>query len=161
MDPLLTSFWYANCSNFREKVPHGLIRHMQRKEGNMNNVKVPRVLIADDEKHMRLLMKTALKKMKYDVAGEASNGEEVVKLFKEIQPDLTLLDINMPFKTGEEALEEILDQNRDALVIMLTSVVDSETVQKCIERGAANYIRKDTPLPEIAKIIHQTWKESQ
>jgi len=123
----------------------------------MDNNNTPRVLIADDEQHMRLLMKTVIKKMNYQVIGEATNGQEAIDLFQKERPDLMLMDINMPYKTGEEALEEILTQFPEALVIMLTSVVDTETVGKCIDRGAANYIRKDTPLTDIAKIISTTW----
>jgi two-component system chemotaxis response regulator CheY len=116
----------------------------------------PRVLIADDEKHMRLLMKAAMKKMNCEVVAEAGDGQEAVALYKNHQPDLLLLDINMPLKTGDEALKEIIDAFPQALVIMLTSVVEMETVEKCIDIGASNYIRKDTPIPEIVNIIQAT-----
>ena len=124
----------------------------------MNQAKVPRVLIADDEKHMRILMKTAITKMNYQVIGLAANGHEAIALYKQEQPDILLLDINMPSKTGDAALQEIIDQFPDALVIMLTAVAEMEMVEKCISLGAANYIRKDTPISEIAQIIKNTWQ---
>ncbi len=65
----------------------------------------------------------------------------------------------MPLKTGYEVLEEILAQFPNALVIMLTSVTDIESVEKCIELGAANYIRKDTPTAELKSIIKETFSE--
>lgn len=111
------------------------------------------VLIADDEMHIRLLMKTVLNSINCEVIGEAQNGEEAVKIFAEKRPGLTLLDINMPVKNGDEALKEIISDYPEALVIMLTSVTDKESVEKCIENGAVNYIRKDTPLEEIKTII--------
>lgn len=126
----------------------------------MNQNSVPRVVIADDEKHMRLLMKTAITKMNYQVVGQATNGQEAVELFEKERPDLMLLDINMPFKTGDMALQEILGQHPDARVIMLTAVAEMETVEKCINLGAINYIRKDTPISEIAKIIQTTWQDA-
>ncbi len=126
----------------------------------MDQNNVPRVVIADDEKHMRLLMKTAITKMKYQVVGQASNGQEAVELFEKERPDLMLLDINMPFKTGDVALQEIISQHPDARVIMLTAVAEMETVEKCINLGAVNYIRKDTPISEIAKIIQTTWQDA-
>jgi two-component system chemotaxis response regulator CheY len=126
----------------------------------MNQTKTPRVLIADDEKHIRMLLKSIITKMSYEVVGEATNGQEAVDLFKRHRPDLVLLDINMPFKRGEEALEEILSQFPDASIIMLTSVAGQGSVERCIDLGASNYIRKDTPVTEIAKIIEDTWDMS-
>jgi len=109
---------------------------------------------------MRLLMKTAITKMNYQVVGQATNGQEAVDLFEKERPDLMLLDINMPFKTGDMALQEILGQHPDARVIMLTAVAEMETVEKCINLGAINYIRKDTPISEIAQIIQTTWQDA-
>lgn len=118
----------------------------------------PRVVLADDEEHSRRLIKAVMTSMKCEVAGEATNGQEAVDLFKSEMPDLLLLDINMPVKTGEEALREIIDHSPDAFVIMLTSVADMESVEQCINIGAANYIRKDTPVQEIKSIIKETWQ---
>jgi two-component system, chemotaxis family, chemotaxis protein CheY len=119
----------------------------------------PRVVVADDEMIMRMFIVSILRKMDYEVVGEASNGNEAIALFAEKKPDLLLLDINMPVKTGEEVLKEVLEQSPNALVIMLTSVVESDTVQRCIELGAAGYIRKDTPVDEIKSIISDVMKE--
>lgn len=127
----------------------------------MNEANRPRVLIADDENHIRLLMKSAMAKVGFQVIGLATDGQEAVDLFQKTKPDLLLLDINMPVKTGEVALKEILSQNPDANIIMLTSVADTETVMECINMGAANYIRKDTPLKEIVNIVKDTWVASR
>ena len=88
----------------------------------------PRVLVADDEMVMRMFISSILAKMNIDVVGQAVNGNEAVSMFREAKPDLLLMDINMPLKTGEEALEEIRAEFPGARVIMLTSVVESETV---------------------------------
>jgi two-component system chemotaxis response regulator CheY len=112
-----------------------------------------RVVLVDDEDHIRLLIKTLVLSMNCEVVGEGRNGEEAIALFREKKPDLMLLDINMPLKTGEEALIEILGEFPSARIIMLTSLSDMETVTKCITDGAVNYIRKDTPLQEIKSII--------
>lgn len=117
----------------------------------------PRVVLADDEDHIRLLMKTMLTSKGYEVLGVGTNGEEAVTLYREKRPDLLLLDINMPFKTGEEALREIMRESPDALVIMLTSVSDLESVKKCLSLGARNFIRKDTPISEIEALIMETF----
>ena len=119
----------------------------------------PRILLADDELHIRKMMGAVIKSMGFDVVAEAANGNEAVALFLKEKPDIALLDINMPIKTGIEALKEIIAASPDACVIMLTSVSDLETVQEVIKLGAAQYIRKDMQLNEIKKIVAETWRE--
>lgn len=118
-----------------------------------------RVIITDDEAHIRLYIKTVLNSMNVEVVGEAKNGNEAVELFRKELPNMMLMDINMPIKNGIDALREIMAEFPDALIIMLTSFSDHKTVQECIDIGACNYIRKDTPIPEMKRIIKETWDE--
>ena len=97
--------------------------------------------------------------MNTEIVGEAKNGAEAVEFFEKNQPHITLLDINMPVKTGIDTLKEIKSMAPNALVLMMTSVADMKTVEECIELGAANYILKDTPLTEIKIMIKETWDE--
>ena len=113
----------------------------------------PRVLVADDEMVMRMFIVSILAKMNCEVVGQACDGNEAVSMYREKKPDLLMMDINMPLKTGEEALREICAEFPDARVIMLTSVIDSTTVENCVGLGAAGYIRKDSPVDEIKTII--------
>ncbi|MDM8524065.1 response regulator transcription factor [Desulfococcaceae bacterium HSG8] len=124
---------------------------------NEKKKKKARVVLADDEAVVRLIMKKVMKGMNCEIVGEAKNGQEAVDLFREKNPDILLLDINMPFKTGKEALKEIIREFPDSFVIMLTSLADTETVEDCLKLGAANYIRKDTRLEDMKKIIRTTW----
>lgn len=112
-----------------------------------------RVILADDEKHIRAMMKAVISSLNCEIAGEAADGQEAVDLYKKEKPDLLLLDVNMPQKSGIDALREIMREFPDAVVIMLTSVVDMENIKQCIELGAANYIRKDTSVTEMRQII--------
>ncbi len=121
--------------------------------------KTPKILLADDETHIRMLLKSLLTSMNYEVIAEARNGQEAVEQYRKMKPDMVLLDINMPVKTGQEVLKEIMADFPDALVIMLTSFADRETVTECISLGAANFIRKDTPVDQIKALIHETWQE--
>jgi two-component system chemotaxis response regulator CheY len=116
-------------------------------------------LIADDERHIRLLLKTVLNTINIRTLGEAENGQKAVEMFRELKPDIVLLDINMPVMGGEEALEAIMKEFPGTVAIMLTSVADSESIHKCIGLGASNYIRKDTPIEEIKTIIAETIRE--
>lgn len=122
------------------------------------DTKKPRVLIADDERHCRVLMKAVMHSMKCDVVGEAGNGTEVLDLYRKTKPHLLLLDINMPGETGDKVLKDLFAEFPQAFVIMLSSVVDMGSVEKCLSLGAANYIRKDTPLEEIKLLIKETWQ---
>ena len=115
-----------------------------------------RVILADDEFHLRAFIAALLKKMNCLVVAQATNGQEAVALYREHKPDLILLDINMPLKNGEEALKEIRAEFPAARVIMLTSVVDEQQVADCLAAGAANYIRKDSPAAEIQALIAAT-----
>lgn len=124
----------------------------------MTEAKRPKVMIADDEPHCRALMKALLNSMKCEVVAEAKNGPEVVSYYKEFRPHLLLLDISMPMMTGDEVLEAIFNEFPNAFVIMLTSVTDMGSIERCLALGAANYIRKDTPLDEIKTIIRETWQ---
>ena len=112
-----------------------------------------RVLIVDDEPHVRLLLKMLVKALPCEVVGEGTNGAELMPLYKSLKPDLTLLDVNMPFKTGTDALGELMKECPTARVVMLTSVADLETVKQCVVAGAKGYIRKDTPPEQIKRLV--------
>ena len=117
-----------------------------------------RVMVVDDEDHVRRLITTVIKTMNCDIVGEAGNGKEAVSLFCTLKPHMLLLDINMPLKSGKEALSDIKRKFPNACVIMLTSLTDKETVEDCIELGASGFIRKDLPLDEMQDVIKKTWR---
>lgn len=112
-----------------------------------------KALIVDDEGHIRFFLRTLLGLASFEVVGEASNGLDGLKLYRQLRPDVVLLDVNMPFKNGNEVLAEIRAIDPAAQVIMLTSVADSDTVKACIEQGAASYIRKDAVVEEIESAL--------
>lgn len=112
-----------------------------------------RVVIADDESHVRVFLRFAANTMGLVVVGEAGNGDEAVEIYRKTKPDLILLDLNMPVKTGEVALKEIRVEFPDARVVMLSSSADRESVEECAQLGAAYYIRKDCPFEEMKEIL--------
>lgn len=123
----------------------------------MSNIEQLKVIVADDEAHIRMMLKMAMTSIKAEVVGEAQNGNEAIELFKNKKPDILFLDINMPIKTGEEVLEEIKTDFPTACVIMMTSVADGETVERCIQSGATSYILKDTPITKMKQLIEDAW----
>ena len=113
----------------------------------------PRIVLADDEIHIRYLIRNVMLAEGYEVAGEVNNGEDAVAMYREVRPDLIVMDINLPLKTGDVVLADILGEFPDAKVVMLTMVADIDTVKRCLELGAVDYILKSNPVEEIKRIL--------
>ncbi|MDO8811773.1 MAG: response regulator [Gallionella sp.] len=118
-----------------------------------------RVLIADDEPHIRSLISLIITSLGAEVIAEASDGEQALILYKQFLPDMVMLDINMPKVDGITVLKQIMAINNKTLVVMLTSLNTIEVVKECIDNGAWNYILKNTTADELHKAISATWSE--
>ena len=125
----------------------------------MVNKNMVKIIIADDQYNMRLLMKRIVLPLNYMIVGEAANGGAVLDLYEKEQPDILLLDIEMPVKNGVKVLEEVLEKDPEACVIMMTSVADSDIVRQCLKLGAVNYILKTTPVKDIRQRIKETYEK--
>ena len=117
------------------------------------------VLIVDDEPHIRKYIGLILRKFGNPTIVEAANGEEAIALFPQHNPDLVLLDVNMPMMDGLQCLERLHAEHPDALVVMLTSLATRNVVERCLELGAVNFVRKDTPKETMAKVLADTIAE--
>jgi two-component system chemotaxis response regulator CheY len=120
--------------------------------------KKPRVLIVEDEDHVRRLLKSIMESMNCEVVGEAQNGKDAVTQYFQLKPHMLLLDINMPVKSGKKALAEIREKHPHAFVMMITSLADKDTIEDCMQLGAAGFVRKDLPIDEIKEVIRKTWR---
>lgn len=114
-----------------------------------------RVVLADDEVHIRYLVRNVMRAEGCEVVGEANNGEDALALYRQHRPDLLLIDINLPLKSGEAVLGEVMREFPDAKVVVLTMVADAETVRRCLALGATNYILKNTRIEDIRRLIHE------
>lgn len=114
------------------------------------------ILLIDDEAHIRKYVGLILRQLGPVTILEASNGEEGVAIYTKENPDLVLLDVNMPIMDGIETLKKLKELDPDCIVVMLTSLANRQTIEQASELGAANYIRKDTPKDEIAKALTET-----
>lgn len=116
--------------------------------------KAVNVLIADDEKHIRDLIKMLANSLSgVQVVGMASDGEQALELFNQTQPDVVLLDINMPKKSGLEVLREIKKINPAITIVMLTSLNAIDAVREAVEGGADNYLLKNNHPEKIREAI--------
>lgn len=114
------------------------------------------VLLVDDEAHIRKFVGLMLRQLGVTVIVEATNGQEAVAAYKRENPDLVLLDVNMPIMDGIETLRALKEVDPDCVVIMLTSLANRQTIDDAVSLGAVNYIRKDTPKEEIARELAET-----
>ena len=114
------------------------------------------ILLVDDEAHIRKFVSLILKQLGSPIIVEASNGEEALEVYRRENPDLVLMDVSMPRMDGIETLKALKAIDPNCAVIMLTSIVNRETIEQALEAGALNYIRKDVPKEEIAKSLTET-----
>ncbi len=100
------------------------------------------VLIVDDALFMRLMIKDILEKNGYAVAGEAENGLTAIEAYKELKPDIVMMDITMPEMNGIEALKEIKKIDPAAKVVMCSAMGQHSMVMEAINAGAGDFIVK-------------------
>lgn len=112
-----------------------------------------KILIVDDAMFMRKVISKILKDGSYGDVIEAQNGEEAMKLFREQKPDLVLLDITMPGKSGLEVLEELMKEDAGARVIMCSAVGQDMMIQKAVMAGAIDFIVKPFKVDEFCKVM--------
>ncbi|HET7007984.1 MAG TPA: response regulator [Candidatus Binatia bacterium] len=122
----------------------------------MNKVKV---LAVDDSKTMLAMLAAQLRGSNFEVVATASSGPEAVEKFKEIKPQLVLLDVVMPEVTGVETLERLLRVDTAACVVMVSSIGAEATVQDCLKKGARSFLQKplqkDNMLAQLTNVCQE------
>jgi two-component system nitrate/nitrite response regulator NarL len=105
---------------------------------------VIKILLVDDHSLFRSGLKSLLQRQDdFEVVGEASGGLEGVKLAHQLEPDVVLLDLDMPLMNGKEALEQMLSINHELAVLMLTVSEDGADLADCMRLGARGYLLKN------------------
>lgn len=122
-------------------------------------MKQNKLLVVDDEHLIRWSLEQNLKKQGYDVV-TAGSGEDALRLVREEQPDLVLLDIQLPGMSGIEVLEKIKDHDDDIVVIMVTANSGLENAVNAMRLGAFDYISKPFNLDEIAIVVKKALETS-
>lgn len=113
-----------------------------------------RVLIVDDQVLFREGLKTLLElSPEIEVVGEAGNGQEALDLIAVKQPQVVLMDLNMPVKNGVETTREITERGMDCKVLVLTTFDDDERIFEALKAGASGYLLKDTPSAQLIQAV--------
>jgi DNA-binding NarL/FixJ family response regulator len=114
-----------------------------------------RVVLADDHVFVRDGIKSLLEnEANIEVAGEATDGLEALKIVEATKPDLLILDIRMPNMTGIEVVEKLRSQNNLVKIVMLSMHESEEYVLKSIKAGADGYLLKGSSKEEFLKALH-------
>ncbi len=116
-----------------------------------------KILVVDDAAFMRMMLKNTLAQSGYNEILEAADGEIACELYKTEKPDLVIMDITMPNKTGIEALKDIKAMDSGAKVIMCSAMGQEAMVVEAIKFGALDFIVKpfkpDRILSTVGKIL--------
>ncbi len=100
------------------------------------------ILLADDLSFMRMVQKEILSERGYNIVGEASDGIEAVEKYKELRPDVVILDITMPNMNGLEAMKKILEFDPDAKIIICSALGQQKLIVEAIKAGVKDFIVK-------------------
>ncbi|MCM1124878.1 MAG: response regulator [Lachnospiraceae bacterium] len=116
------------------------------------------ILIVDDSRTSRKILREILEAAGHAIVGEAVDGEDGYLKYKELKPDLVTLDITMPKLDGIEALQLIKKCNEEAVVVMITAAGQKEKMIQAIKHGAAEFIIKPYEPEEVKDVIEKVLK---
>jgi len=111
-----------------------------------------RIVIAEDQRMVLGALGSLLDlEEDMEVVGKANNGEEALELIEQLQPDICIMDIEMPVKSGLDAAEQLKENN--CKVIILTTFARSGYFERARKAGVSGYLLKDSPSEELANSI--------
>ena len=113
------------------------------------------MVLADDSLLIQDYIKHALKRINgCNLVGTASDGDEALSMIRSLRPDVALLDVSMPFKTGLEVLRELRKENAKVIAIMFTADATPGLKEKCLLEGANHFVCK-TEFRKLVNIFEQ------
>ncbi len=118
---------------------------------------IKKILLVDDSRASRYIIKGCIPKDRGYELLEAANGKEGLEMYKKLRPNLTFLDLTMPVMDGYEALEEIKKYDINALVIVLTADIQKKSREKVVNLGAFKII----PKPPNKEIMEQALLDAE
>lgn len=116
-----------------------------------------KVVIADDAPFIREVLNAILSRAGHQVVGEAENGEQAVQLSLQKKPDLVIMDIVMPIKSGIQATKEILEQRPQTKILACSTANQEVMLMKAVEAGAHDFIHKPFKGEQILQTISKVF----
>lgn len=114
-----------------------------------------KVMIVDDSRIFRKMLKAAFVETGHEVIGEAGNGAEILELLQSCTPDLITLDITMPVMDGLDALKKIKELYPQQKVIMVSAAGQKAKVIEALKYGASDFIQKPFDPDDISAVINK------
>jgi len=115
-----------------------------------------RLMVIDDQAVVRQGFVSLIKTVPdMEIVGEGSNGQEAVDLFRQLRPDITLMDLRMPALSGAEAIRQIRSEFPAARIIVLTTFDGDEDIYRAVQAGAQGYLLKDMFFEELEAAIRK------
>ncbi len=114
-----------------------------------------RLLLADDHAVVRHGLRALLEKEGFQVAGEACDGQDVVRLASDVRPDIAILDISMPLLNGLDAARELRKISQSIKIILLTRHDEPQYVTEALRAGVKGYVLKSQAANDLVGAIHQ------
>ena len=118
-----------------------------------------RILLVDDANIIKLMLRKILTEGGYEIAGEASTGEEAVKKYTELHPDLVTMDITMNGMGGINALKAIRAIDPNAKVIMCSAMGQKYLVMEAVKAGAVNFIMKPFEPDKVLEAVERAFND--
>jgi DNA-binding NarL/FixJ family response regulator len=116
------------------------------------------ILIVEDQRIVREGLRAVLEdEHEIAIVGEASNGQEAIELFAKLQPDVVLMDLQMPVMDGPEATRRIRELSPAARILVLTTYATDEFIFKALRAGAQGYLLKDASVDELMGAIRSVY----
>ena len=114
-----------------------------------------KVMLVDDSAFMRNMLKKLITENSGEVIGEGRDGGEAFTKYQELHPDLVFMDIMMPNVNGIEGLKKIMEADKNARIVMCTSVGQEKVVAEAVENGAADFVVKPFSPEDIKTILNK------
>jgi two-component system chemotaxis response regulator CheY len=116
-------------------------------------------MIVDDSLFQRKNLGKFVKQLGSEVVGEASNGREAIAMYQDLNPDIVFMDLVMPEMEGIDAVEKLLEIDRDAKIIVVSSLGYGEIVDKALSLGAKQFVTKPISFEETADMVRAVMEE--
>lgn len=117
-----------------------------------------KILIVDDSSFARNRLRVIFERAGHEVVGSAADGIQAMSLFEELSPDVVTLDYLMAGKNGQEVLEDIIQYDPDARVIMVSGSGDNTIADKVLSAGAKLFVEKFNGQDEFLQAVDQVMK---